>query len=600
MISTSLDAPVPYHAVSYTWGSSETVNSVNIDGYPAFISGNLHYALRQIYAVLQPGTWLWIDSLCINQLDIVEKSRQVSQMGRVFATAELVYICMGPATDDSDQLIEFLTPLGHEAAQAGLFAIGFSPVDTRDPAQTKTAAFVRKLVRTEAIYSAWFRTALQALVDWPNWHRCWIIQEIALARRGLLLCGGKSISLDAFHAVLFALEKVSKWREKSDVPGNNKDQQLPRFYQSSILGLESRHVRGQAEYTTLRWFLVSRTHAGNELEPGPFYAATDPRDVIFAFLGIVSDRALLCLEPDYTKPVGRVYAEATAAMMRLHPHHQKLEMCSFPKDLLDLPSWVPDWSRIGRLGIRQPLSWINEFVASGSTTLKAADVVFSENLALRRRGFQFDVVESVFISGAVVERPDQDDLEMALSRALASSKTRAALLAAILDFARSLPPFGRDKLETRVWRTLVVDLYRDPDNDDWYETMSRMMVHGEALELSDTFSGKELAFIWQQASASKEEQPQDVVDRFLASIWQQAVRIAKGRTLFSTTSGRLGLGPYCVQAGDVATILEGTGVPILLRPAGEMHNYVGDAYIEGVMYGELMELEQSQQDFDIL
>ncbi|KAJ2967480.1 hypothetical protein NQ176_g9640 [Zarea fungicola] len=318
-------------------------------------------------------------------------------------------------------------------------------------------------------------------------------------------------------------------------------------------------------------------------------------------MGIISDTALLRLEPDYTKPVGRVYAEATAAMLRLHPHHQKLEMCSFPKDIADLPSWVPDWSRIGRIGIRPPLSWINEFVASGSTKLEAADVVVLENLALRRRGFHCDVVESVFIAGEVVEGPSLEDLEMSLSSAMASGKTRAGLLAAILDFARCLPPSAScDKLETRVWRTLVIDLYRDPDNDDWYETMSRMMVCGESLEINNSLSEKDLAFIFQRASATKREQPQDVADRFFSDAWKHAVRIAKGRTLFSTKSGRLGLGSYCVQAGDVATILDGTGVPILLRPAGSMYNYVGDAYIEGVMYGELMELEQSEQDFDIL
>ncbi|KAJ2974812.1 hypothetical protein NQ176_g5862 [Zarea fungicola] len=140
MIYVSLDSLIPYHAVSYTWGSSEAVNSVNIDGHAAVISGNLHYALRQIFTVLQPGKWLWIDSLCINQLDAVEKSWQVAQMGRVFEAAELVYVCMGPAADDSDLLIEFLTLFGNEAVQADLFSIGFSPVDTRDPAQTKTAA----------------------------------------------------------------------------------------------------------------------------------------------------------------------------------------------------------------------------------------------------------------------------------------------------------------------------------------------------------------------------------------------------------------------------------------------------------------------------
>ncbi|KAK5110881.1 hypothetical protein LTR85_000691 [Meristemomyces frigidus] len=53
-------------------------------------------------------TAVWIDALCINQEDMLEKSHQVAMMADIYQRASLVYACLGPHCDDSDFLFEQL------------------------------------------------------------------------------------------------------------------------------------------------------------------------------------------------------------------------------------------------------------------------------------------------------------------------------------------------------------------------------------------------------------------------------------------------------------------------------------------------------------
>ena len=62
-----------------------------------------------------------------------------------------------------------------------------------------------------------------------------------------------------------------------------------------------------------------------------------------------------------------------------------------------------------------------------------------------------------------------------------------------------------------------------------------------------------------------------------------------GHTFFTTTDGRMGLGPYHTQVGDVAAVLFGCTFCIVLRPFGQQYQLVGGAYVHGAMQGELVE-----------
>jgi hypothetical protein len=60
------------------------------------------------------------------------------------------------------------------------------------------------------------------------------------------------------------------------------------------------------------------------------------------------------------------------------------------------------------------------------------------------------------------------------------------------------------------------------------------------------------------------------------------------RSLIVSEKGYIGLGPAKVQNGDLMCILYGCSVPIILRQEDDHFLFVGEAYVHGAMYGEIM------------
>ena len=112
-----------YEALSYVWGSEEDQKSICIrtddksDGsstspsarnnHRLLVTGNLHAALLHLRDGLLERI-MWIDAICINQKDSVEKGRQVQFMAEIYASANRVIVWLGEASSDSDQVFETL------------------------------------------------------------------------------------------------------------------------------------------------------------------------------------------------------------------------------------------------------------------------------------------------------------------------------------------------------------------------------------------------------------------------------------------------------------------------------------------------------------
>ena len=54
------------------------------------------------------------------------------------------------------------------------------------------------------------------------------------------------------------------------------------------------------------------------------------------------------------------------------------------------------------------------------------------------------------------------------------------------------------------------------------------------------------------------------------------------RRIVRTESEYIGLGPGLAKEGDTLFLLKGAYLPILLRPAGNNWELIGDAYIHGI------------------
>lgn len=82
-----------YDAISYTWGTDEPIHKVLIEDKPLWLQKNIFSFLEHSLDVANNFQGpLWIDSICINQKDVDEKSHQVQMMGDIFSQARRVLI----------------------------------------------------------------------------------------------------------------------------------------------------------------------------------------------------------------------------------------------------------------------------------------------------------------------------------------------------------------------------------------------------------------------------------------------------------------------------------------------------------------------------
>jgi hypothetical protein len=93
-------AAPPYVAISYTWGDQTKRRDVVINERRLSVTQNTWYALWQVFNA-RTDSFIWIDAICINQLDSLEKSHQVGLMSAISSGATCVYACIGPHYDDS-------------------------------------------------------------------------------------------------------------------------------------------------------------------------------------------------------------------------------------------------------------------------------------------------------------------------------------------------------------------------------------------------------------------------------------------------------------------------------------------------------------------
>jgi hypothetical protein len=155
------------------WGSNSSSAIISVDGQDLVVWQNLWLALRQL-RLGATRRMIWIDAICINQANTTERNHQVSQMSKIHSCAKQVLVWLGPGTGFSDQAMRFLVDV----------ADGTIPTLECD-----------KLVFREH----W--EAVEQLCESEYWKRLWIIQEVVLARKVLVMWGAAVLPFTAFNTV---------------------------------------------------------------------------------------------------------------------------------------------------------------------------------------------------------------------------------------------------------------------------------------------------------------------------------------------------------------------------------------------------------------
>jgi hypothetical protein len=108
-VSTS---PWPeYSALSYTWGPPRAApNIIRIDGVECFVRESLRHALVALRS--STAVTLWVDALCIDQENIVERNSQVQMMDLIYQKAQRVHVWLGPWANESNLVFDFMHRVG--------------------------------------------------------------------------------------------------------------------------------------------------------------------------------------------------------------------------------------------------------------------------------------------------------------------------------------------------------------------------------------------------------------------------------------------------------------------------------------------------------
>lgn len=560
LMTVSLAELPAFVALSYSWGDKNKTEKIYLDEGSLEITTNLSAALRSRLVVNEIEQTdlkaIWADAICINQEDDNEKSQQVMRMRQIFMQARTI-AWLGEEADNSQDAVELIQELSSSD----------SPADI-----SQAPNFSHRLL------------ALKHLCERPWWNRVWIIQEYVVGRASTLICGTESLCSGNLHNAVRDLRDMTVDGSLRPVLDSIRDSKaFKRIESFEILGTWwSNAVGGGIPLDLLTVLLTSRSSL-----------ASDPRDKVYGILGLAFDASRIIPIPDYTVSTEQVYRRLVPSCVA---EYNNLEVMCFAENLKprnlketkDLPSWAPDWSDD----------------ANFSSFSAALRLVHGQNFHAGR-WLDIGPTFSGDLSTVVVTGFHVDDITF-VSEGNQSAQKHGILESDLLSHHA---PYG-DRVDIAVVRTLsalhhtlgfppedqqLVQLFLQLCNfsghskgaDDqislWYQAHKDLQIGGKSLH--ECFTLREGS---SREGQDDRESGKPYLD-YIRSFRQAFTQTTTGRKLFRTRRGYVGLGRESITESDLVCILPGCSVPMILRRENWYYKLVGDSYVHGMMFGEVLD-----------
>ena len=339
----------PYEALSYVWGSRESDVVISVNDHPFEVSYNLGTALRRLRSETSHRT-LWVDAVCINQSDIVEKAAQVGVMGRIYESAETVIIFLGDEEDGSDMVMTYLNlppPEGtdHQEPQA-------TDTPKKETTEERARAVEERITRL-GFSRKEFSRAAEAFFQRPWWLRMWVVQEYVLSRDTppLWYCGGKWTSTASMRA---KIGQLYNYIFDQSMVGQGD----PEIVNHLVTSGEEFRGMSRRKYNInlmLREPWPQILHPAGLLVRLLYRQSTDPRDRVFAMRELMDPISKEMFRPDYTVNLDRLFASMTAYLLLIDEwrvifaNFSLLRSPGAPSWTLDLTRPLPSPGEIGML-----------------------------------------------------------------------------------------------------------------------------------------------------------------------------------------------------------------------------------------------------------
>lgn len=375
-----------YSALSYTWGRAEaeefeaepsSTETIEVElyhrpcdgGQRIALSRNLHDFFVQVVTAGDTfiNRYYWVDAICINQSDHDEKAREISRMHEIYASAQTVVIWLGKWHYGLEKMARLQNMMRKLAAKC--LAEGPNiPQALKDLGGLTDRNTLDMLdLPPETTLEDWKELALFYQRKWFS--RVWTLQELAMGRVAVFVLGGHLIDpnivrqcnavimLSSLQERLIRLVQVS-YPSETRVAGvyftATRDSAFSLVQESSpLITALTASVAGRVwtpEVLSSQGALA--LHLFRLLVGTRLMDATDARDRVYAFIGLIATMALQRgltppeLPVDYTRSLAQVMTNTMAYILTETQCLGLLAECqdrSF-STVRDLPSWVPDWT----------------------------------------------------------------------------------------------------------------------------------------------------------------------------------------------------------------------------------------------------------------
>jgi prepilin-type processing-associated H-X9-DG protein len=599
---------IPYVALSYCWGDASNPVTIKVNNRPLAVTQNLYLALLRIRKEWAPVD-LWVDAICINQEDMIERSHQVMMMKDIYQRAHSTIVWLGEAAQHSSMAFGLIKAWANGANDLDMFV--------------KECPFAFKKQMWQALFK---------LVERPWFTRVWVYQEYVVSKNIVFLCGPDTMTFGVFsygravwkHVAAHNLPVgVGKEHIGLLVRAELKQMQRLDFLKETYVKRQeakkkNEHLEG--ERTPDLPFLL---HLTGNLD------ATDSRDKLYALLGLDEVRDITIV-PRYDLPVSQVWINYATEYIR---SRQSLEILGrtgigLPNRDPQLPSWVPDLCSTYNscsspiLG-RDPTNFL---YADGHSAARCR--VDDSHKSLTVIGFTCTTVTQLSPGGddnstsryqsmanLALSSPHDHPAGVSKTQALFQTLNRgdcsrkrgqpdydeAAERAVFSDLARGfMVIFGNFALEDlqesnprayRQWNVLL--LVRRHNYCSIYlhvllgsnPAELHFKTDEELLQPFLTSSKANVSLNWEFPRLSLEDEL-----RLAMQFLQKSLQSMEDLCFFLTEEGYIGIGPPLMESGDRVCIVFGCPYPVILRKVENDSGYrlVGDAYIYGMMQGEMI------------
>ncbi|KAI1179356.1 heterokaryon incompatibility protein-domain-containing protein [Nemania sp. FL0916] len=347
-------------ALSYVWGNASETKQILLEGQPFKVTRNLYAFLHELreqnnrgLAFMSPDTYYWADAICLDQHNIEEKSHQVPRMIDIYYCTLRVIIWLGPNRS--------ITKSAKGSKAAVVSSFDASEFIHRDQSADNIVELLFQ--KAESLGRGWelpdnveeeesvFREtfgesygavliAAAELLRRPWFTRVWTVQEYSLRADSSFLAGRHGVNA---YMLLFLLRKLANHHR--------------------IIALTDGYKRISSLDTMNSLWTGKYDFGDRELEPEipaaeclleirsllTSSAATDPRDQLYALLGLVKQFIGKDLptemKPDYSLPCDIVYWQFAAYLLQeTGDLGLLLTRYGWWKGI---PSWVPDFRTLG-------------------------------------------------------------------------------------------------------------------------------------------------------------------------------------------------------------------------------------------------------------